>query len=141
MLHRVIQSATHKGLTSLSPTHCWRNLMGGEARFDCRKRNMREKWRVIQGGGEGEEEEGGRLCWPKLDNDLSYWAEASVASSTQRNCLSKVKSSSGTKSEKFSQLQRLDILGRRSYICHKHCRLCKQKLIHLGINRHHNAFT
>lgn len=27
--------------------------MRGKVRFDCRKRNMREKERVIQGGGEG----------------------------------------------------------------------------------------
>lgn len=70
--------------------------MGGEARFDCRKRNMRKKWRVIQ-----EEEkvkrrrEEGRLFRPKLDNDLSHWKVVSVASSTERNRLSKVKSSSG----------------------------------------------
>lgn len=42
------------------------------------------------GGGEGKEEVGKReeahLCWPKLDNDLSDWREASVASDTQRNC-------------------------------------------------------
>lgn len=58
----------------LRHTECWRNLMRGEARFDCREKD-REKDRVILGGGEGEEEEeddeGAHLCWPKLDNDLS----------------------------------------------------------------------
>lgn len=91
LLHRVIQSVTYYGLTSLSPTHCQRNLMGGEARFDCRKRNMRKKYRVIQEEKVKRRREGRCLCRPKLDNDLSHWKVASVASSTQRNCLSKVK--------------------------------------------------
>lgn len=51
---------------------------------------MREKERVIQGGGEGEEEEGTHLRWPELDNDFFDWKDASVASSTR---MSKVKSS------------------------------------------------
>lgn len=58
--------------------------MREKARFDCRKSNMREKERVRRGGGR----EGTHLCWPKLDNDLSDWREASVASSAQRSCLS-----------------------------------------------------
>lgn len=44
--------------------------MKAKARFDCRKRNMREKERVIRGGGLGEKA-GAYIRWSKLDNDLS----------------------------------------------------------------------
>lgn len=80
--------------------------MRGMARFDCRKRNMREKREgVIQGGGGGGEgteeeeegeEEGAHLCWANLDNDLSDWREASVAKRRTKKLLVCQKQRGGT---------------------------------------------
>lgn len=92
--------------------------MRGTARFDCRKRNMREKERVIQGGGGGEEEEGAHLCWPKLDNDLCDWRDAPVAGSAQRT-------SGGWDAAKHRHGRQVPPPRRKEpklYVCHQHYR-------------------